>query len=44
MATVQEAFEAMWAEIPADDPFWQVVIGDPGVADMWADAVFFRAG
>lgn len=32
--TVQEAFEAAWAEIPADDPFWQIVTADPEVADQ----------
>jgi aminopeptidase N len=30
-ATPQEIFEATYEQYPADDPFWSVVIGDPGV-------------
>ncbi len=41
-ATPQEIFEATWADIPADDPFWQIVIGDPGAADMFHWAVYAR--
>ena len=29
-ATPPEIFEAIYDDIPADDPFWSVVIGDPG--------------
>ena len=30
-ATPQETFQATYDGIPADDPFWDLVIGDPGV-------------
>jgi aminopeptidase N len=32
------------ASIAPDDPFWQVVVGDPGVADLFANAVYLRGG
>jgi aminopeptidase N len=32
------------ASIAPDDPFWQVVVGDPGVPDLFADAVYLRGG
>jgi aminopeptidase N len=41
-ATPQEIFEETYAAIPADDPFWQVVIGDPGVEFLFDGAVYFR--
>ena len=41
-ATPQEILEATWEEIPAKDPFWQIVIGDPGAADMFHGAVYVR--
>ena len=31
VATPQETFQATYDAIPADDPFWDLVIGDPGV-------------
>jgi aminopeptidase N len=41
-ATPQEIFEATYDAIPADDPFWDVVIGDPGVDLLFHDAVYVR--
>jgi aminopeptidase N len=41
-ATMREAFEAAWAEFPADGPFWQVVVADPGVADIYAWPIYMR--
>jgi aminopeptidase N len=41
-ATPQEIFEAIYDGVPADDPFWQVVIGDPGVDLLFDGAVYFR--
>ena len=41
-ATPQEILEATWADIPAEDPFWEIVIGDPGAADMFHGAVYTR--
>jgi aminopeptidase N len=40
--TPQEIFQATYDAIPADDPFWSVVIGDPGVTDLFHDAVYVR--
>jgi aminopeptidase N len=41
-ATPQEIFDATYAGIPADDPFWSVVIGDPGVDLLFDNAVYVR--
>ncbi len=41
-ATPQEVFRATYDAIPADDPFWDTVIGDPGVEMLFADAVYVR--
>jgi aminopeptidase N len=43
-ATPQEIFQATYDAIPADDPFWDVVIGDPGVDFLFHDAVYVRGG
>ena len=40
--TPAEIFQATYDAIPADDPFWAVTIGDPGVTDLFANAVYFR--
>ncbi len=40
--TAQELFDFTYAQHPADDPFWQVKIGDPGVADLFSDPVYDR--
>jgi Peptidase family M1 domain/Peptidase M1 N-terminal domain len=39
--TAQELFEDV-TSIPADDPFWSVVIGDPGPDALFEGAVYFR--
>ncbi len=41
-ATPQEIFQATYDGIPADDPFWSVVIGDPGVDLLFDGAVYVR--
>jgi aminopeptidase N len=41
-ATAQEILENTWADIPADSPFWQIVIGDPGAPNMFHGAVYVR--
>jgi hypothetical protein len=38
LGTAQELFDALYNGIPATDPFWSVVIGDPGpelLFDVW---------
>jgi aminopeptidase N len=41
-ATPQEMFLATYNAIPADDPFWDVVIGDPTVEFLFDDPVYVR--
>jgi aminopeptidase N len=41
-ATPQEIFQATYDAIPADDPFWAVVIGDPGIELLFDGAVYVR--
>jgi aminopeptidase N len=40
--TPRRTFEAIWGAIPGGSPFWQVVIGDPGVDDLFDGAVYVR--
>jgi aminopeptidase N len=40
--TPRRTFEAIWGAIPSNSPFWQVVIGDPGVDDLFDGAVYVR--
>jgi aminopeptidase N len=40
-ATPQQRFEGLFT-IPRDDPFWSIVIGDPGPDDLFHDAVYSR--
>ena len=40
--TPQEIFQASYDAIPAADPFWDVVIGDPGVDLLFHNAVYVR--
>jgi aminopeptidase N len=40
--TPQETFQATYDAIPADDEFWSVVIGDPGVDSLFSDPVYVR--
>jgi len=42
LATPQEIFQATYDGIPADDPFWDVVIGDPGVEHLFDNPVYVR--
>ncbi|HYI32179.1 MAG TPA: M1 family aminopeptidase [Glaciibacter sp.] len=41
LGTVQETFDS-FAAIPADDPFWSVMIGDPGPDALFDFAVYAR--
>jgi aminopeptidase N len=41
-ATAQETFEDAYNSIPADDPFWDLVIGDPGVPALFDFPVYLR--
>ena len=40
--TTQETFHSDFSRIPRESPFWHVVIGDPGVKDLFDDAVYER--
>jgi aminopeptidase N len=40
--TPQEIFQATYDAIPANDPFWAVEIGDPGVDLLFDNAVYVR--
>ena len=40
VATPQQIFADIFGNIPADDPFWSVVIGDPGVDFLFDGAVY----
>jgi aminopeptidase N len=42
LGTPQEIFDAIYNGIPADDPFWDVVIGDPGVEHLFDNPVYAR--
>jgi aminopeptidase N len=42
LGTAQEQFDALYNGIPATDPFWSVVIGDPGPELLFDNAVYFR--
>ena len=42
LGTAQEQFDAIYNGIPADDPFWSVVMGDPGPELLFDNAVYFR--
>jgi Peptidase family M1 domain len=42
LGAAQEQFDALYNGIPATDPFWNVVIGDPGPELMFDIAVYFR--
>ncbi len=38
----QETFDFYYSVIPEDDPFWQVVIGDPGPDLLFDIAIYYR--
>ncbi|WP_208297475.1 M1 family metallopeptidase [Actinophytocola oryzae] len=42
--TPAEVAQFTYDNIPADDPFWQVLPGDPGEQNQFADAVYDRGG
>ena len=42
LGTAQEIFDGTYEGIPAEDPFWSVVIGDPGPESMFDFAVYAR--
>ena len=42
LGTTQEVFDSFYNDIPADDPFWDVVIGDPGIPFLFHGAVYVR--
>jgi hypothetical protein len=42
LGTAQEIFDFLYAAIPANSPLWTITIGDPGPADLFNFAVYFR--
>jgi hypothetical protein len=42
LGTAQENFDSLYNGIPADDPFWTVVIGDPGPDSLFDIAIYNR--
>jgi hypothetical protein len=42
LGTAQETFDFIYDVIPADDPFWSLVIGDPGPDSLFDGAVYYR--
>ena len=42
LGTAQEIFESFYNEIPAGDPFWSVIIGNPGPELLLDSAIYFR--
>jgi Peptidase family M1 domain/Peptidase M1 N-terminal domain/Immune inhibitor A peptidase M6 len=40
--SAQATFDGYYFGIPEDDPFWQVVVGDPSPDLLFDDAVYFR--
>jgi aminopeptidase N len=42
LGTAQELFDSFYNGFPADDPFWSVVIGDPGPEFLFDSAVYYR--
>jgi aminopeptidase N len=40
--TAQEIFDATYGSIPADSEFWELRIGDPGPANLFAGEVYTR--
>ena len=44
LGTAQEIADAIYSDIPADDPFWELRIGDPGPDLLFDGAVYVRGG
>ncbi|HEY9376426.1 MAG TPA: M1 family aminopeptidase [Jiangellaceae bacterium] len=42
LGTAQEIFDFYASVIPADDPFWEVIIGDPGPELLFDIAIYYR--
>ena len=42
LGTAQENFDGLYNAIPADDPFWSVIVGNPGRASLFDFAVYGR--
>ena len=42
IATAQQQFDDFYGLFAEDDPFWSVIIGDPGVADLFNFAIYAR--
>jgi hypothetical protein len=42
LGTAQENFDFWYNEIPADDPFWSVVVADPGVEHLFDGQSYIR--
>jgi hypothetical protein len=40
--TAQETFDVLYGEIPPDDPFWELTIGDPGPEHLFDGEVYTR--
>jgi Peptidase family M1 domain/Peptidase M1 N-terminal domain len=44
LGTAQEIFDFWYEVIPPEDPFWGVVIGDPGPEQLFDFSVYIRGG
>jgi aminopeptidase N len=44
LGTAQENFDLFYSLVPPDNPFWSVVIGDPGAEQIFNQAVYWRGG
>ena len=42
LGTTQDVFDFFYDLFPEDDPFWDVVIGDPGIPNLFHGAVYIR--
>lgn len=40
--TAQQSFDGIYRSTPSGDPFWQLVVADPGPANLFHDAVYDR--
>jgi aminopeptidase N len=41
-ASLRQSFQAAYDSYAADDPFWSVIVGDPGPVDMLGDPAYLR--
>jgi aminopeptidase N len=42
LGTPQEIFDAIYNGIPADDPFWDIIVADPGIPNLFSGPVYER--